>query len=412
MIIHHLSSTDSMEGAARGAYRVHRGLESLGHESIFLTSRKATTDPTVRQIFASRETRKWLRRWNRHVTQRSFRHFQEGPPTYTFWSSPRSSYRPSDFSVLPIPEIYNLHWVAGFLDWPTLLPWLANRAPIVWTLRDLNPLQGVWHYRPDDIERTPERDRFDKAAFEIKRAALKNVPDNRLSLIASSKWMESQMRSSELFGRFNVRHIPHSLETDVFRPIDKQIARAALQLEDERAYWIGFVAGDVNDPRKGLSHLHAALKKVRTDFPVRILSVGGSDKSISSISNEGFFHFGKINNDKILSLFYSAIDLFVCPSLQEAFGQTVFESMSCGTPVIGFNTGGIPDMVRPGKTGWLVPVGDGVSLAETIRLALSDPSNLHTMGQGCRTIAVDEYSPRIQAQRYIDFFQETISLNR
>ena len=99
--------------------------------------------------------------------------------------------------------------------------------------------------------------------------------------------------------------------------------------------------------------------------------------------------------------------MFVIPSLQESFGQTVTESMACGTPVVGFDAGGIPDMVRPGVTGQLAPVGDAAALAVAIESVLSDPARA-AMGERCRQVAVDEYGLRLQATRYHDLYRTLI----
>ena len=84
---------------------------------------------------------------------------------------------------LPVPDVWNLHWVSWFLDWETMLPWMAERAPIVWTLHDLNPLKGIWHYEPEASEWSPTRMRLEKKASELKRRALARIPSDRLTFL-------------------------------------------------------------------------------------------------------------------------------------------------------------------------------------------------------------------------------------
>jgi glycosyltransferase involved in cell wall biosynthesis len=137
-----------------------------------------------------------------------------------------------------------------------------------------------------------------------------------------------------------------------------------------------------------------------------LLSVGGSEPKISGLP---LLHLGRINHDRMLSIIYSAADVFVIPSLQESFGQTVTESLACGTPVVGFDTGGIPDMVRPGITGYLAPVGNAAELGAAIARVLDDPAASAEMSKNCRQIAQREYSMQTQAESYLAFYQTLLS---
>ena len=109
-----------------------------------------------------------------------------------------------------------------------------------------------------------------------------------------------------------------------------------------------------------------------------------------------------------MSVVYSAADLFVIPSLQEAFGQTSLEAMACGTPVVGFDTGGIPDTVRPGETGWLAEVGNVDALSRTLTNALRDRDRLRRMGQTCREMVMAEFSLARQRNRYTALYQTLV----
>jgi len=117
---------------------------------------------------------------------------------------------------------------------------------------------------------------------------------------------------------------------------------------------------------------------------------------------------GRIGIDRYLSLAYSAADVFVIASLQESFGQTVSESLACGTPVIGFATGGMLDMVRPGETGQLVPVGDVAALREAIRSMLAIPNVRERFSARGREIAVNEYSMEAQATAYVRLYESLL----
>ena len=168
-----------------------------------------------------------------------------------------------------------------------------------------------------------------------------------------------------------------------------------------------FVAETSKFVRKGFSQLAAALSSLGTVPKLFLLSVGGGETTVPGVPQ---LHLGRLSNDRILSMAYSAADVFVIPSLQESFGQTVTESMACGTPVVGFDAGGIPDMVRPGVTGYLAPVGDSAELAKQIRRVLDDVDGWPAMSANCRRIAVEEYSFNVQAERYAAFYKTLVKV--
>jgi glycosyltransferase involved in cell wall biosynthesis len=140
---------------------------------------------------------------------------------------------------------------------------------------------------------------------------------------------------------------------------------------------------------------------------VTLLSIGGKRPDINT--SHPHFHLGTINSNLLLSIFYSLADIFVIPSRQEAFGQTALESMACGTPVVGFDTGGIPDMIQPGKTGWLAEVGDTQSLQEAIEQALQSSEDRERMGEECRKVVLEEYTLEHQAQDYLELYENISS---
>jgi len=116
-------------------------------------------------------------------------------------------------------------------------------------------------------------------------------------------------------------------------------------------------------------------------------------------------HMGVINDDALLSCVYSAADVFVCPSLQDNLPNTVMEAMACGTPVVAFDAGGIPDMVRSEVTGLLVPTGNPGALHDALASLLEDRARRDKMADSCRRIALQEYSSEVQARRYAELYE-------
>lgn len=195
------------------------------------------------------------------------------------------------------------------------------------------------------------------------------------------------------------------IDTEVFSPRDRDLSRDILGLPRE-ARAVLFVADNTQNKRKGLHLLAEALENVNVPENTILLSVGfGAGKLSSSLRHHSL---GSIAQDRWLSVVYSAADVYVIPSIQEAFGQTVIESMACGTPVVGFAVGGISDSIRDGLTGVLVPPFDVSRMGAAITDLLTDRHKRDAMSEHSRRIAVSEYAMGVLAQRYEELYKNLL----
>jgi glycosyltransferase involved in cell wall biosynthesis len=309
-------------------------------------------------------------------------------------------------------DVINLHWVAGgFLDHESFFNNVPRQIPLVWRLADMAPCTGGCHYdegcgkfenRCGACPQLGSRDEHDlsRQIWQRKYDALRR--HGKIHLAATSNWIAQQSRRSSLLRDFPVTVIPNGLDTDDFAPRDKAFARDTLGLPRD-ARIVLFAAESLTVKRKGFGLLLEALKGLQDEPDLLLLSVGSTKAPIESPVRQ--VNLGRINVDRYLSLAYGAADVFVIPSVQESFGQTVSESLACGTPVIGFATGGMLDMVRPGQTGQLVPVGDTAALRDAIRSMLRDPATLRAYSAECRRIAMAEYSIEAQAAGYVRLYE-------
>jgi glycosyltransferase involved in cell wall biosynthesis len=247
--------------------------------------------------------------------------------------------------------------------------------------------------------------RWDHKVFKLKQRILNSIPEERLTIVSPSKWMATEAKNSELLGRFPVKTIPYGLNTSIFRPLERSTARAALGL-DEHFQVVGFIADGASDPRKGLAILIQALESMPLQSRPHLLIAGGIGEGLTNYS---FTDLGRIENENLLRLFYSSLDLFICPSLQDNLPNTVLESISCGTPVIAFNIGGLSDMVRLENTGWLVDEVSSGALSKKICEVLGDTGTLNVIRDSCRSLALKEYISIVQARAYQDLYSELLS---
>jgi glycosyltransferase involved in cell wall biosynthesis len=216
--------------------------------------------------------------------------------------------------------------------------------------------------------------------------------------------MADRVAESPLLSRFPMTVIPNGLDVTEFAPGDTCGARDALGVPQD-AKVVLFVAESTANRRKGFDLLAEALGGLRDADNLLLLSVGRHQPELNGRIPHR--HLGSVEHYQ-LPLVYRAADLFVIPSLQDNLPNTVLESMACGTPVVGFAVGGIPDMVRQDATGLLARAADPDALRVAIDELLGDAPRRLDMGRRCRQVAVEEYSLERQARRYGELYQSLI----
>jgi glycosyltransferase involved in cell wall biosynthesis len=414
----HLSSSDSSGGAARAARRLHDGLLSIHADSKMLVASKTSTETAIFEAPPDRSfSGACLRRWETFLTKRRIlSHSPSIAKGYELFSSDRVADKNRPFRNFPECDLVHLHWITWFVDYEAFFSKLDPNIPVVWTLHDMNVFTGGCHYDAGcerfigrcgacpALDSTSPRD-LSRKIFERKSRIFERYLKHRLHLVLPSRWLAEKVASSSLLGHFPRSVIPYSLDTDVFRPIEKRICRQVFNIPVD-ARVVLFVAESAENVRKGFSLLLAALERLRGVNGLFLISMGRPQAG----TIEGIQHLplGTVSNDAFLAAIYSAADVLVVPSLQDNLPNTVMEAMACGTPSVGFEAGGIPDMIRPHINGFLAPVGNSDALAERIEQALSSAAG-NKMSSACRDIAVSEYGHAIQARRCVQLYESLMA---
>ncbi|HSL04584.1 MAG TPA: glycosyltransferase family 4 protein [Nitrospiraceae bacterium] len=417
MRILHLSTHDISGGAARAAFRLHTALRGLGHASTMLVAHRASDAPTVTALVRSQDFATRLRRrLRRSQILRDFARYHATRPTGPEpFTDDRSQHALDLMRQVPPCDVITLQWVAGFVDYHAFFRALPPGIPVVWQLHDMNVLTGGCHYDQEcgqyregcgacpQLGSTDPED-LSRQVWTRKQAVFEALEATRLHLVAPSRWMLEAAHSSPLLSKFSATRIPNGVDVEEFAPRDRRLAREMLGLP-QGAQVVMFVSDNLTNRRKGFSFLSAALSGLPA-HNLFLVSVGrGKPPDTGAIP---CVHMGHVENNRWLSMIYSAADLFVIPSVQDNLPNTVLESMACGTPVVGFDVGGIPDMVRPGRTGQLVPVGDSVALRHAITDLLNAPHICRQMGAECRTVAREEYSYDVLARRHTTLYESLL----
>jgi len=304
-------------------------------------------------------------------------------------------------------DIINLHWVANFLDYQSFFK--KNIKPVVWTLHDMNPFSGGEHYEekylgidkfgfPIRRQVSEEEMTIANKNIEIKKQALSKV--NNLTIVAPSEWLAEEARKSEVFKNYPVLCIPYGLDDEIYAPRDQNYSRDLLGIPKDKKV-ILFVADSISNSRKGFAYLKMAFQQLANENVV-LCAIGQKNSELELIDN--ILELGPIYDERLMSVAYSAADVFVIPSLMDNLPNTVLESIMCGTPVIGFPVGGIPEMIIDGKNGLITKEISVNSLVETLTDFLDKPESFNK--DEIRADALKKYDQKIQAERYISLFKE------
>lgn len=413
MKVVHLSTSDNNGGAARAAYRLHSGLLLKGIESEIFVRNKNVNDKTVLKYQYPKRIGKTSYKFRKFIIEKEVnRYLQSRPQGFEIFSDDRSFFRTGFFKQLPEADIYNLHWTSGFVDLSAFFK--TVNKPVVWTLHDMFPFTGGCHYAggcekyKTHCNQCPQLGSVSAkdlsfSIWERKSKAISGFK-NKIIIRADSYWLANEAKKSSLFKDLDIDTIHYGIETDEFIPIDKMACRKALNIPANSRV-IVFGAPGINNPRKGFNELLEALIRLRNIYPDLFLLSFGSGTLPGTIDIP-FLHLGNVGNNHLLSLIYSCADVFVIPSLQEAFGQTALEAMSCGIPVAGFNTGGIPDMIENGVTGYLAETGNIAGLTDAInRILKPDENGYKKMAGNCREKVLAEFTITHQADKYIEVYR-------
>jgi len=410
-------------GAGKAAYRLHDGLCRAGMDSTFLCLSKGLADPTVKVIHGTATSTEpgyaevmgtICNRWHKITLDHPQR-----PPGLEMFSDADSPVRLAELEEIKSADIIHLHWVAGLVDYDELAR-AARGKKVVWTLHDMNPFTGGCHYAGDCLKyrtscgacpqlgSTADND-LSRHIWGKKRRGLHGLD---ITVVTPSRWLSSCAVQSAIFRDCRVVCIPYGVPTNVFQPYNRQEIRKVMSISLD-AKVILFGAENLGNNRKGFAYLLEALRLYRTqgDREMVLVTFGHLDPSITIDSPYPVIPCGSIGDEQNLAYIYSMADLLVIPSLEDNLPNTVLESMACGTPVVGFDIGGIPDMIEHGKTGYLAVAGDVNDLLAGIDQVLLNPDNI-SFHENCRRKVESLYTVHTQATRFTILYNSLSHLGR
>lgn len=415
-----INTTERQGGPAIAAYRLTEALKNNGIKAKMLVRRKSTGQLTT--VLAERNIASQLSMLWERVKVALHTHFRRNH-IYTI----DLGYSGGDITELPEfkqADVIHLHWInEGMLSLSSLEKIIASGKPIVWTMHDMWPFTGVCHYAHDcdhytehchECPQMNSRTHRDIAyrIFERKAQLLRGA---RIRFVACSRWLGNMASNSHLLQGKKIDSIPNAINTNLFRPRHKGLAREALGLPHDKRLLL-FSSHMLNDERKGFHYLREAAIRLAEEHPewkgkLGIVIVG---KYMDSAMCQGIpfdiYPLNYIADEKVMVDVFNAVDLYVIPSLQDNLPNTVVEAMACGVPCIGFNVGGIPEMIDHLHNGYIAEYKNVGDLASGIHWLLTE-GEYDILSREAARKAASTYGENNVAMRYIGIYNRMTGQN-
>jgi glycosyltransferase involved in cell wall biosynthesis len=408
-----LSTAAQSGGAGIAACRLHEGLRSLGVESTMLVNKtrsrqdKCIVAPTGRLDKAIARLSPFLDRLPGRFS------CVPQDRMSSSWVPDRLLHRVSRLK----PDILNLHWVNdGFMRIETLPRF---HQPIVWTLHDMWPFAGGEHYVGDSArfrEGYSGKNRpageagldINRWIWERKRKSWSNLKN--LVIATPSQWLGECASESALFQGFRVEVLPNGVDHERFHPMDHLAARSKLGLPENKKLILFGAGSATSDKRKGFHLLVDTLNivdsgKTSVDCELVVFGASSGDDLFSMKTH----YLGTLRDENRMAQVYAAADVFVAPSLEDNLPNTVLESLSCGTPVVAFDIGGMPDMVSHEVNGYLAPAFDTTKMAEGLLWVIGDKQRWERLSAEARGTVERSFTLKHAAYRYLSLYDEILA---
>ncbi|MEH2191986.1 MAG: glycosyltransferase family 4 protein [Nostoc sp.] len=404
MNVLHINQSDIGGGAAIAGYRLHQGLLAQGINSRLLVGGVKTSSDRVAAVPSKRRIENQLYRF----TGRSGLNYINVLGSFDI--AKHSFYQEAD-----IINFHNLH--TGYFNYLSI-PSLTKNKPAVFTLHDMWSFTGHCAYSYDcdrwkiGCGKCPYPNEYpaiarDNTHLEWK---LKNWVYSRsnLTIVTPSDWLTKQAKQSML-NRFPIYHIPYGIDLEAYQPLEPEKCRWLLGIPSGKKVLM-FACDTLMDTRKGGNFLLKALQHLPESLKAEtlLLTIGHGGEAISEYVGMPTLNLGYVSSDRLKSIAYSAADLFIFPTRADNLPLVLQESMACGTPMVSFKIGGVPDLVRPGITGYLALPEDAQDFSNGIVQLLEDSNQCEQMSKNCRAIALEEYPLNLQAQRYLELYYKVL----
>ncbi len=416
MKITFLNSTDTGGGAANACKRQAEALYRNGADITFLSQKhKGETKPYSRYYIKNKFDKGLY--FIRHLLNE--RLLKKYPAIqHNNFSAGYYGAAVENHPDIKNADIVHIHWMNDSFLTPETIRKIAKQGKkIVWTLHDMWSFTGGCHYAGRckkymqhcgecPVLQSKKEEDISFKQLTKKQEAWEGIAMN---IITPSHWLGGCSKESNLFSEYNHHVIRYALDTEVFHQLDKTSLRAKFNIDPNKKIILFGAVNATKDVRKGFKYLVEALKILHAknlpfakDIELAIFGSSGDD----SLQLPFKTHFlGNLKTDAAIVEAYNLADVFATPSLEDNLPNTVFESMACGVPVVGFRIGGIPEMIDHHINGYTADPLSSESLADGLAWIMEDADRYKKLSASGRDKIVREYDYKLIASQHIELYK-------
>ena len=410
-----INTSDRMGGAAIAAYRLMDALKNNGIKAKMLVRDKQTDQISVVGLKKS-WWKVWQFIWERVVIWKANKFKKHNLFAVDIANTG------TDITSLPEfkqADVIHLHWInQGLLSLNGIKQILSSGKPVVWTMHDMWPCTSICHHArecnkyqkeckccPYLLNGGSEKD-LSNQVFHKKEKLYQTAP---ITFITCSEWLRTKASSSKLLKGHSICNIPNPINANLFKPRNKQEARNKCNLPtDQKLILFGSIK--ITDKRKGIDYFIDSCKLLAERHPelkekLGVVVYGKYSDQLIPLLPFKVYAFNYISNEKELVNIYNAVDLYVTPSLEENLPNTIMEAMACGVPCVGFNVGGIPEMIDHLHNGYVAEYKSAEDFANGIHWTLTE-GEYETLSEEASRKVTACYSEGIIAKRYIEVYNK------
>ncbi len=323
------------------------------------------------------------------------------------------TYQIRDLDVFKQCDLLHFHNLHGGYFSPFVLPEMTALKPTVYTLHDMCSFTGHCSHSKecakwvDGCCDCPDLNYYPALANDTTSEiwnVLKRIYNScqLISFVTPSEWLKKQAEKS-IIKDHDIRCIPNGIDESKYFPHESVSVRNELDLPQDKKILLFAADGGEDNPGKGAYYIKNAYNALRDNYNVLFVEIGGSETKYIS---EDYLKIKYIVEQDTMAKYYSAADLFIYPTFADTFPFVVLEAMGCGTPVISFDVGGVPEQIKHSKTGYIAEYMNIEDFTKGIKLFLDNEILLKSASLESRQHVLDNFTTDKCVKRYSELYEE------